>query len=559
MSDRPLGRLVALARPLWPRFALAAVLGSLAVGSAVALMGTSGFLISKASLRPAILSMSIVIVAVRLFGVSRGVFRYAERLSSHDAALRLVGRLRVRFYKRLEPLVPAGLPSVRSGDLLSRFVADIDALQNLYLRGIAPPLVAVVVGAGAVIATGLLMPQAALWLALGLLLAGVALPAATSSLARAAGRRQAGARAALATEVVELLAAGPELVAYERADAQLGRVAAADATLTRIAGRDAVAAGVGEGLATLLTGVTALAVLVAGVHATDASALRGVLLAALVLLAIAAFEAVRPLPEAAQQLAATSGAAARLFELTDREPAVRDPERALAPPVGELLRLENVRLRYAPDAPWVLDGVDLELRFGSLVALLGSSGAGKTTLASLLVRFRDPDEGRVSLDGRDFRAYAQDDVRRVVALAGQDAHLFQTSIRNNVRLAKPDASDDEIEAALRRSRAWDWIASLPDGLDTDVGEQGALVSGGQRQRIALARAFLSGARFIVLDEPTAHLDPETAAAIVDDLLAAAAGIGVLLITHSPLRLERFDQVLSLEHGRIRSHRRTAGL
>jgi ATP-binding cassette subfamily C protein CydC len=551
VSEHPLRRVVGLARPLWPRFALAALLGALAVGAAVALMGTSGYLISKASLRPPILSLSIAIVAVRLFGVSRGVFRYGERLGSHDAALRLLGRLRVRFYERLEPLVPAGLPNVRSGDLFSRFVADVDALQNLYLRGLAPPLVAVVVGAGSVVAAGLLLPQAALWLALGLLLAALALPLATSALARAAGRRQAGARAALATEVVELLSAAPELVAYERVEAQLERVAAADSTLTRIAGRDALAAGLGEGTATLLTGATALAVLVAGLRATDAGALRGVLLAAVVLLATAAFEAVRPLPEAAQQLAATGGAARRLFELTDREPPVRDPEQPLPPPAGEVLRLESVRVRYAPGAPWVLDGAELELRAGGLAALLGPSGAGKTTLASLLLRFRDPDEGRVTLDGNDLRAYAQDDVRRVVALAGQDAHLFRTTIRNNVRLAKPDAGGDEIEAALRRARAWDWIATLSDGLDTDVGEQGSLVSGGQRQRIALARAFLSGARLIVLDEPTAHLDTSTATAVLDDLLAAAGGTGVLLVTHSPLRLERFDRVFRLERGRVR--------
>ena len=551
MSRFALTRLVALARPLWPRFALAAVFGTLAVGAAVALMATSGYLISKASLRPPILSLSIAIVAVRLFGVSRGVFRYAERLSSHDAALRLLARTRVRFFERLEPLVPAGLPGARTGDLLSRFVADVDQLQDLYLRGLAPPLVAAAVGTGSVVAAAFLLPAAAPWLALGLLLASVVLPAATSWLARAAGGRQAGARAALATEVVELLSAAPELVAYERTQVQLARIADADARLARIAHRDAFAAGLGEGMTTLLAGATAFAVLLVGVSATHAGKLRGVLLAALVLLATAAFEAVRPLPEAAQQLAATRGAARRLYELTDREPPVHEPERPLPPPAGDVLRLEHAQVRYGLHAPWVLDGAELELRAGSRIALLGASGAGKSTLASLLVRFRDPDEGRVTLDGNDLRAYAQDDVRRAVALAGQEAHLFQTTIRNNVRLAKHDASEEELEAALERARIRSWIASLPQGLDTDVGERGTRVSGGQRQRIALARAFLSGARLLVLDEPTAHLDTETATEILDDLLAAADETGVLLITHSRLRLERFDHVLRLEQGRIR--------
>ncbi len=291
--------------------------------------------------------------------------------------------------------------------------------------------------------------------------------------------------------------------------------------------------------------------LVAGVRATEAGTLRGVLLAAVVLLATASFEAVRPLPDAAQHLAATAGAALRLQELTDREPPVREP--AVPRPLGAgcVLRLEDARLRYEPDGPWVLDGASLELRPGRLVALLGPSGAGKTTLAHVLVRFRDLDGGRATLDGHDLREYAQDDVRRVVALAGQEAHLFATTIRENVRLAKPDATDAELEEALRRARVADWVASLPDGLDTEVGEDGGLVSGGQRQRLALARAFLSGARLLVLDEPTAHLDPETAAEVLDDLLDAADGVGVLLITHSPLRLERFDEVLRLEDGRIR--------
>ena len=215
-----------------------------------------------------------------------------------------------------------------------------------------------------------------------------------------------------------------------------------------------------------------------------------------------------------------------------------------------MIELEDVHVRYGPDEPWVLRGVDLTLAPGRRIALLGPSGEGKTTLAHLLVRFRDPDAGRVMLAGHDLREYAQDDVRRTVVLAGQDAHLFATTIRENVRLARPEAGEDELVAALRRARVWDWVETLPDGLDTPVGDEGALVSGGERQRISLARAFLSGAPLLVLDEPTAHLDDETAGRLLDDLLDEAGDDGVLLITHSPLRLERFDAVLELVDGRL---------
>jgi ABC-type multidrug transport system fused ATPase/permease subunit len=198
----------------------------------------------------------------------------------------------------------------------------------------------------------------------------------------------------------------------------------------------------------------------------------------------------------------------------------------------------------------VLDGVDLTLEPGKKIALTGPSGAGKTTIASVLVRFRDLDGGRATLDGHDLRDYAQDDLRRLVALAGQDAHLFSTTIRENVRFARPEASDEEIARALAHAGAWEWVDSLPEGLDTYVGERGDQVSGGQRQRIALARAFLSGARLLILDEPIAHLDRRTAEVVMDDLFRAAGDAGLLVITHDPLALERFDRVLRLENGRI---------
>ncbi|QKG18748.1 thiol reductant ABC exporter subunit CydC [Actinomadura verrucosospora] len=550
MSRGPLPTLLAAARPVAHRFAGSALCGALASASAVALMGTSGYLISRAALRPQVITLAVAITAVRAFSLSRAAFRYAERLISHDASLRLLRELRVRWFRRLEPLVPAGLPGARCGDLLSGFVADVEAVQHLYLRGIAPPLVALTVGAGSVAATMWLLPAAGLWLALGLLPAALALPAASVALTRAAASRRAAARAERDAETVELLHGAPDLIAFDRMDDQLGRIRAADAALATIARRDARTAGFTSASVTLLTAATTLAVLVAGLHAVHHNGLPGVLLAALALAATAAFEAVRPLPAAAADLLTAHGAAARLGALTGQPPPVVDPVHPLPPPTGALLRVHGVRVRHTADSPWVLDGIDLDLRPGRRVALLGPSGAGKSTLAHLLVRFRDPDHGTITLDGHDLRAYEPDDVRRTVCLIDQHAHLFDTTIRANVALAKPDATETELIEALRRARVWDWITTLPAGLDTHLGEHGARVSGGQRQRIALARAFLSGARLLILDEPTAHLDAATAHELLTDILGDPSDTGILLIIHTPPPPGTADQILHLTSGRL---------
>ncbi|MGD0166635.1 MAG: thiol reductant ABC exporter subunit CydC [Gaiellaceae bacterium] len=543
-------RILAEARPLRRRLALSILLGACAIGAGIGLMSTSGYLISKAALEPPILSLGVAIGLVQFFGISRAVFRYLERLVSHDAAFRFLRSLRVSFYERLEPLVPGGLGTARSGDLLSRFVADVEAMQFLFLRALGPPLVALVVCAGAVLAAALVLPLVAVVLFVGLFAGGLAAAAVTGRAARESGRREAPAQAQLASEVIEALVVAPELVAFGRFEWELERIDAVDRKLGTIGRRHGRIAGLGEALVLLASGATLVAVLLVAVPAVRDRSLGGVWLGMLALLALSAFEAVRALPIAAQQSSTLASSARRLFELADRPPPVREPERPRSLGEAGVLRLDGGRLRYDERGPWVLDGVSLELRPGRRVALVGPSGAGKTTIANVLVRFQELDGGRATLDGHDLGDYAQDDVRRLVALAGQDAHLFSTTIRENVRFARPGASDEEIAAALRRAGVWDWVSSLPEGLGTYVGETGDQVSGGQRRRIALARAFLSGARLLILDEPTAHLDRKTAEAILDDLLAGADDTGLLVITHDELMLDRFDEVLRLEGGRI---------
>ena len=544
-----IGTLKALLRlvpaPGW-RLAVAAGLGALTVVFGVGLMATAGYLISRAAERPEILSLMVTIVAVQFFGVGRPVLRYLERLASHDIALRMLGRLRARFYARIEPLAPAELDCYRKGDLLSRMVADVDALQNLWLRGLEPPVVALLAGAVSVGVAAAFLPAAGLVLAAGLLAAGLAVPAVAGALGARAGRRQAAARGELSAELVELLHGAGELVAFGAEAAAVDRVRAADRALVKLARRDALAAGVADGLGLAVTGLTVAGVLAVAVTASGRGDLDRVLIAMLALLALASFEAVTPLAAAARELSATLAAGRRVLELTDRTAAVRDPSHPVPVPGWPFaLALEDVSARYPGQPRPAIDRVSLRLEPGERVALLGPSGAGKTTAANLLLRFLDPERGRVTLAGRDLRDYRQEDVRRAISVAGQDSHLFSASIRDNVRLARPDASDADVEDVLRRARTWDWISGLPDGVGTFVGEAGRELSGGERQRIVLARALLADAPVLVLDEPTAHLDPNTASELIADVFSAAGDRTVLLITHRTEGLDLVDRTVTL--------------
>jgi ATP-binding cassette, subfamily C, bacterial CydC len=547
-------RLVALAQvPGW-RAGLSVLLGALAIGFGVALMGTAGYLISRAAEQPPILSLTTTVVAVRFFGLARPLARYVDRLAGHDLALRALVRIRSRFCGRIEPLAPAQLDGYRRGDLLARMVDDVDALQGLYLRCLGPPLVAVAVAVACVGTTAVFLPAAAAVLAAGLLVSIVVVPVLAGALANAAGQRQRSVRGELTAELVELLRSAPELAVYGHEERTMARIRSLDAQLSRLGRRDARVAGLGDALAVLVAGLTVVGVLAVAVAGHEAGALDAVLVATLALLALSSFDAVLPLPAAGRELSSSLAAGRRVLETSDTDALVRDPDAPLpAPPAGASVALERVTARYPNAVAPALRAVDLNLAAGRKIALVGPSGSGKTTVTSLLFRFLDPEQGRVTIAGRDAREYRQEDVRKTFALAGQEAHLFSTTIRENLRLARTGASDDELWVALRRAHIADWVESLPDRLDTFVGEDGSRLSGGQRQRLILARALLADAPVLVLDEPTAHLDPPTAQALVDDALDAAGARTVLLITHRPEGLERMDEVVALEAGGRLTH------
>ncbi len=546
-----LRRLVRFLRPFWPQVALSVVLGAATVTGGIGLLATSAYLIAAAALQPSIAELQVVIVGVRFFGLTRGVFRYLERLVSHDLNFRLLAQLRVWFYAALEPLAPARLWQQRSGDLLSRAVADVETLKEFYGRALAPPLVALVVTAGAALFVGRFVPAAAWALAGALTLAGLLIPWALYRPGRKAGAQLVAARAALYAQAVDGIQGAAELLAFNQEAEQLARLRAAERALARAQARQAWLTGVTEAVAAWLPTATVALVLALSIPAVRAGHLEGVLLAVLALIALSAFEAVTPLPQAAQQLGSCIEAAGRLLEVVEVPPAVAPVPPLNLPALPRCdLEVRDLTFRYGPELPPALAGLSFTLPQGGRLAIVGPSGAGKSTLVHLLLRFWEYEQGEIRLGGRSLREYDRATLSRLIAVVSQRTDLFTGTIRDNLRLARPDADDSALRRAARQAQLHEFIQGLPEGYDTWIGEQGWRLSGGERQRLAIARALLQDAPLLLLDEPTAHLDTVTERQVLAAIETLMAGRTTLRISHRLVGMEAMDEILVLQAGRV---------
>lgn len=548
-----LARLLQLARPHWRAMALAAALGAITIGSGIALFSTSAYLISAAAIVPSIAELQVAIVGVRFFGISRGVFRYLERLASHSVTLNLLADIRAWFYAALEPLAPARVQQAHSGDLLTRAVSDVDELQEFFVRVLAPPLVALVVTTGFAVFLAYFAPVLALAALASLAFVGLAVPALARAAGRAPGAVLVAARARLTQAVVDGLQGLADLLANNAGSRHQACLAAQAAAVAGAEKRLAWVAGLHTLLTTLGVNAGGWLVLWLAIPMVAGGLFPGVNLAVVVLGTLAAFEAVLPFAQSAQALETQLPAARRIFALADAPQPVPEPRSPVALAASFHLSIRELAFAYEAGPP-VLNRLSLDLPEGHKAAILGPSGAGKTTLFNLLLRFWDYDRGRIELGGVDLRRLPPERVRAQFAVVPQHVHIFNASLEENLRLAKPEAQFAELEEAARRANLLDFIEAQPEAWNTWAGEQGLRLSGGERQRLGVARALLREAPILLLDEFTTHLDPATAQAVVAETLAAASGRSVLVITHTLAGLTGLDAVYNLIDGQLHQDR-----
>jgi len=522
LRDPAVKRLRELYHPASGRLWLAAVLGALALGSSVALMAASAWLISRAWQQPPILFLQVAVVSVRAFGIGRGVFRYAERLVSHEAAFRSLVDLRVKLYERLIPLAPAGLPAFKRGDLLRRMVDDVETMTDLSLRVMLPIFSAILVGTGSVMLATWLLPASGIVLAVALLLGGIVVPALIIWSAGRGQAAQAPLQAELSSDVLTALHAGPELMVLG-ADEEYGRrIANIDAELTAAMRKTAVGSALSTALGIAFQGVAVIGMILVAVPAVRSGELAGVNLAVLVLLPLAAYEAVAVLAPSALAAIRVRAAAHRLVEILDAVPPVVD---GTGSPDGSAVSLVDMAAAY-PTGPIAVSGVSFEAPVGRRIGLTGPSGSGKSTVLNVVAAFLGY-QGQAQLGDVEIAHARGDAVRGVVLWTAQVPHVFDADVAANLRMAKPDATDDELLAALA-------AVELDMPLARSVGQHGATLSGGERQRLGLARAVLADHDVLLLDEPTEHLDPPTASAVLATIEAVSRGKTVIVVSHQPI-------------------------
>ena len=526
--------------------ALAALIGFATTGSGIGLLMTSAYIIAKAAMQPPMVTLQLGIVGVRFFGLARGVFRYAERLISHNITFRILAKLRLWFYDAIEPLAPARLMHFKSGDLLQRVVDDIQSLENIYTRVLGPPLTALLVAVLMWVLLGIYSMQAALLILLFHTLAGIGVPLLTKQLSRGVSVGIMNYKAEQQELALDLFQGIGELQLYGKLPAHLTAMHNAETGKLQLQRKNAIIEGLHESLTGLLMNGALIAILWTLIPSISTGAVNGISLTVITLAVMASFEPFLPLPSTLKHLEADQHAGERLFEILDAKPETVAPATPLPFPTDHTIKAESLSFTYPGSTTKALDQLTFTVLPGEHIAIVGPSGAGKSTITSLFMRFWNSSKGSISIGGQNISLFDPEELRRNIALVSQKTYLFAETIRENLTLAAPEATDDDLKKALTAAG----LSHFTTKLDEWCGQHGMKLSGGERQRIAIARILLQSAPIMILDEATANLDGVTEREVTQTLNAISAGKTLITITHRLKAMEQYDRILVLEKGNM---------
>lgn len=543
-------RLLGFMKPLRGWILISTMTGFSTVAAGVGLLGTSAYLIASAAFHPSIAELSVAVVGVRFFGISRGVFRYLDRLVSHHVNFRLLSILRIWFYDCLKLLAPARLIHYQRGDLLSRAIGDIDTLDQFYVRAVSPVISAIFATVGFSMLVGSWNVRLGWILAAGLSVTSFVLPALVYIFSRGPAKQLVDQRAILSQTMLDTLRGAAEIIVFQQQEEELTQINRVSLQTNRAQVGLAHSQGLSNGMNAVLTQGTVALMLLVGIPLVRTGELDGIMLAVIVLITMASFEISIPIAQAAQFWESSLQAARRLFEMADQQPAIIEPVIPVSVPEKPNILIRNLSFQYHGNLPLAADHLNIDIPYGRKIALVGENGSGKTTILNLLMRFWDCQPGEILIDGILVQEFSPKELRQRIGYVSPGGAIFQTTLRQNLLLANPGALDADLLRVLDCVQLGEWVQTLPDGLDTWLGASGLTISGGQLQRIQLARGLLMDAPIYLLDEPTTHLDVETENRLISLFRSIFQNRSLVWVTHRLVGLDWLDEILVLENGRV---------
>ena len=543
-------RLLGFMKPLRGWILISTMTGLATVAAGVGLLGTSAYLIASAAFHPSIAELSVAVVGVRFFGISRGVFRYLDRLVSHHVNFRLLSILRIWFYDCLKLLAPARLIHYQRGDLLSRAIGDIDTLDQFYVRAVSPVISAIFATVGFSMLVGSWNVRLGWILAAGLSVTSFVLPALVYIFSRGPAKQLVDQRAILSQTMLDTLRGAAEIMVFQQQEEELTQINRVSLQTNRAQVGLAHSQGLSNGMNAVLTQGTVALMLLVGIPLVRTGELDGIMLAVIVLITMASFEISIPIAQAAQFWESSLQAARRLFEMADQQPAIIEPVIPVSVPEKPNILIRNLSFQYHGNLPLAADHLNIDLPYGRKIALVGENGSGKTTILNLLMRFWDCQPGEILIDGIPVQEFSPKELRQRIGYVSPGGAIFQTTLRQNLLLANPGALDADLLRVLDSVQLGEWVQTLPDGLDTWLGASGLTISGGQLQRIQLARGLLMDAPIYLLDEPTTHLDVETENRLISLFRSIFQNRSLVWVTHRLVGLDWLDEILVLDNGRV---------